>query len=665
MSLCVPKTDQFVSCTLEKSPLEIYTRPEIRKGCVWEILLRFSPDFVQQHSLKQIYVEKPRSGFANATYLCLKVRSKLIKPVRELPFIKVATVVNEGESLSFNDLCTLTLKVRFTARPRAVFHKHSDMMILLVSVKKGDVVLATSEAELIFRGGTGSVHSAEIRKSVTPRDSHIQLPPPLSQPPSVMMSPIIHQMERESTHTLCQPLPLDSSTISIQQVQWSDPSQSPQVQPQVQTPAHVQLPVAQPQGLLEEKHQTQSQPHELLQEQNQGRFQGSTQGQSQVQSQLQLLLQPQVQSSLPLHDQQQQQHNTHLSLQKQLYLQYEEQSVPLQTPWLYETDCRIRSDRPEEGENLPYPRMLELEEFSPTQFCHDFIENKGDVLLSSSVDGFGFTSGFEDLMLSNSDANYPHGLWAERLFEDSLDSGDAADNFSSSLGTSTSSSLSSSHREPTSSSLSIVQTSDPVVKKEELLHCPSSTSNENLQNEHKQQQLPSSTLPEQASSPETKKNEQTQQSSDCLTFTLVYGKRRGYCTRCEGECSFYKGSGGPCCECGCFPSQHVDLDVAHNKVNNDRPPTCDGVENSNKHQLHDNTWKKRSREMEDSELEELPQKRPRYLLEAKYFQKLFFNSLTYLTLPQISAICGRAPIPIFVKVGFFFFFFFLSELCRS
>jgi len=43
-------------------------------------------------------------------------------------------------------------------------------------------------------------------------------------------------------------------------------------------------------------------------------------------------------------------------------------------------------------------------------------------------------------------------------------------------------------------------------------------------------------------------------------FTVVHNKKRGFCCDCMSECLFYRGCGGPCGECGCFPSAHVDLD---------------------------------------------------------------------------------------------------------
>jgi len=146
-------------------PLEIYARPEIRTGCIWEIQLRFSQQMRETHNLRHIYLEKPRANSGRCPYLCLKVRSKLKVPVEELPLTKVAKIENDSDYLTLNEFSTITLKVRFTTRPRVVFQKQSDMMILIVSLKRGDQQLCSDESELIFRGGTGSIHSADSRKS--------------------------------------------------------------------------------------------------------------------------------------------------------------------------------------------------------------------------------------------------------------------------------------------------------------------------------------------------------------------------------------------------------------------------------------------------------------------------------------------------------------------
>jgi hypothetical protein len=163
-------------------PLEIYARPEIRTGCIWEIQLRISQQMRETHSLRHIYLEKPRASSARCPYLCLTVRSKLKVPVEELALTKVAKIENDSDYLTLNEFSTITLKVRFTTRPRVVFQKQSDMMILIVSLKRADQILCSDEAELIFRGGTGSIHSADSRKAnnkeMQAQQQHAPLIPP-------------------------------------------------------------------------------------------------------------------------------------------------------------------------------------------------------------------------------------------------------------------------------------------------------------------------------------------------------------------------------------------------------------------------------------------------------------------------------------------------------
>jgi len=93
----------------------------------------------------------------------LSVRSKLIRPVKELPFCKVGDIVNESDPVEVTN-GGATVRVKFTARPRTVFHKHADMMILVANLMAGGELITSSALELIFRGGTGSNHSADSKK---------------------------------------------------------------------------------------------------------------------------------------------------------------------------------------------------------------------------------------------------------------------------------------------------------------------------------------------------------------------------------------------------------------------------------------------------------------------------------------------------------------------
>eukprot|EP01130_Rhizamoeba_saxonica_P007123 TRINITY_DN2864_c0_g4_i1.p1 TRINITY_DN2864_c0_g4~~TRINITY_DN2864_c0_g4_i1.p1 ORF type:complete len:456 (-),score=94.19 TRINITY_DN2864_c0_g4_i1:117-1484(-) len=143
-----------------KENMMLTIRPEIRKGCSWEINVRFSEELIEEIGLNEVFLEKPvTAGY----HLCMKFRSKLITPIKEVGFAKVASMCTKTKSVS---VCSnvATIKVKFNARPRAVFRKHSDMLILVVTLKKGDQAIATTCQELIFRGGTGSEYSAESRK---------------------------------------------------------------------------------------------------------------------------------------------------------------------------------------------------------------------------------------------------------------------------------------------------------------------------------------------------------------------------------------------------------------------------------------------------------------------------------------------------------------------
>jgi hypothetical protein len=69
-----------------RSDLAISTRPEIRKGCSWDIYLRFAPEL--KLASKRIWAEKPRQiapskDLASPSqiqyYLCLKVHPQTLR----------------------------------------------------------------------------------------------------------------------------------------------------------------------------------------------------------------------------------------------------------------------------------------------------------------------------------------------------------------------------------------------------------------------------------------------------------------------------------------------------------------------------------------------------------------------------------------------------------
>jgi len=72
-----------------------------------------------------------------------------------------------------------------------------------------------------------------------------------------------------------------------------------------------------------------------------------------------------------------------------------------------------------------------------------------------------------------------------------------------------------------------------------------------------QRNITISTSPVVASNPVP---EDTNLSIQTSNYTIVHGKRRGMCVDCMSECLYYRGTEGPCTECGCFPAAHLDLD---------------------------------------------------------------------------------------------------------
>lgn len=150
---------------MKDSNLCIETRPEIRKGCIWDITLTISLKTLSKYNINQIYFENEKALKKEGYYLTLKVRSKLIK--KELPLSKVA-IIDDSHPCFEAKTGQINLKVKFTQRPRSVFHKHADVMILVVSLRniESNEIIAIKEHDLIFRGGTGSIHSAESRNKL-------------------------------------------------------------------------------------------------------------------------------------------------------------------------------------------------------------------------------------------------------------------------------------------------------------------------------------------------------------------------------------------------------------------------------------------------------------------------------------------------------------------
>jgi len=77
-------------------------------------------------------------------------------------FERVGVIVSETDKINvYKNIAAL--RVKFTTRPRKVFHKQSDVMILVATIQKGSEVVCSCSSDLIFRGGTGSLYKPESR----------------------------------------------------------------------------------------------------------------------------------------------------------------------------------------------------------------------------------------------------------------------------------------------------------------------------------------------------------------------------------------------------------------------------------------------------------------------------------------------------------------------
>ena len=117
-------------------------RPEIRKGCIWEVQFKLTEALLKDHPVTKLNticssLEKVKSQMKNNEYyMVLKIRSKLIEPVKEVPFLKVAELANNMSRIEVINGVAI-LRVKFIARPRNIFHKHADVMILVAQLYSG------------------------------------------------------------------------------------------------------------------------------------------------------------------------------------------------------------------------------------------------------------------------------------------------------------------------------------------------------------------------------------------------------------------------------------------------------------------------------------------------------------------------------------------------
>lgn len=93
--------------------LVISTKPEIRKGCTWDVHFAIDTALLKEEGISKLYVlNAPKSKAERAPVLALTVRSKLIKPTLELAFTKVAKIVSERDYLTPNSAGVVVLKAR-------------------------------------------------------------------------------------------------------------------------------------------------------------------------------------------------------------------------------------------------------------------------------------------------------------------------------------------------------------------------------------------------------------------------------------------------------------------------------------------------------------------------------------------------------------------------
>eukprot|EP01129_Flabellula_baltica_P015507 TRINITY_DN7928_c0_g1_i2.p1 TRINITY_DN7928_c0_g1~~TRINITY_DN7928_c0_g1_i2.p1 ORF type:complete len:245 (+),score=45.68 TRINITY_DN7928_c0_g1_i2:140-874(+) len=186
------------------SGLLVKVLPEIRKGYLWDVTCFLDDFLLTTYYIPSVLIqfgsfqEVKHSLDEHTFYIFLKVRSKLIDPVREEPMKRVAKLADEPLCHVYNG--KVVFKVKFTERPRNVFHRHRDIMILYASLYRGTELLDENSTELIFRGGTGSKHSNQKQmKQVIPS------PPPYTMEPALAFTPISYSYFHPQEETILYP----------------------------------------------------------------------------------------------------------------------------------------------------------------------------------------------------------------------------------------------------------------------------------------------------------------------------------------------------------------------------------------------------------------------------------------------------------------------------
>jgi hypothetical protein len=674
-----------------KPDLIVSTRPEIRKGCCWEIHLRFSQDIIKKHNLKQIYLEKPHLSGRDVYYLSLKVRSKLIVPRRELSFRKVAEIENDGEFAEINDQGILTLKVRFTQRPRAVFHKHADVMILVVILKysKNDVTVASDEHELVFRGGTGSLHSADNRKKMLLEQEYgigvgasnmltvlpsgydyldyrvagatVAASTAYNNPPAPTPQLLA---TRPHASSLPQATSLSGSAFASDVSSRDAASDAEEAPSAVLTPTGAAFPTTAPNAASSAVVSAVTTTPIAT---------PSSSLSSSVSATTPLTMPPVP----PLPDSSTSFEVLNAAELVSDFMQSNGLNVPTNGPFMTLMTPSPTHQPVSHVETISNAIDSVIDLTAPSLSSSDTLCNSFLSTTPSGTAGFATTASAAPILdtpigfchptcstptasASNSTAtmfllNNPirsvpphHPLsTSSTAFLTSHMSSQMADVTAFGLDTTTTATVT---RTVTPSCTHIGQSNeDSPVGHTSQGDASSALASTSLGVNTQTDVAVSSSLSSDDAAATTGTLSNATTSEIPQSYTVVYGKKRGACRYCGPDaCEQYRGGGGVCNNCGCFPVAHVDVDrnLAKRIKQQQQQQQQQQSHNAKRKISEVNT-------SSDSELDyeetPLPSKRRKYLLEAEFYQKLFFKCLTFMTLEEIATVCRNAPIPIFVK----------------
>jgi hypothetical protein len=188
--------------TLPAGVFSLSVRPEIRKNCTWEITLNFN-ESLMTFPIRRVDIRtnendlKMREG---EYYIMFKVRSKYSVPLFECGLDRVVELVDHERRVEINNACG-AFRVKFTQRPRNVFRKHADVMILIGTLYCGSSKIAEGFEELIFRGGTGSIHSSKTKKEEEAKQQKLRNDSDSKyQESTITYAPILQGLNIEDDH---------------------------------------------------------------------------------------------------------------------------------------------------------------------------------------------------------------------------------------------------------------------------------------------------------------------------------------------------------------------------------------------------------------------------------------------------------------------------------